>query len=223
MTKGLSLTIGQFCGGYNEIANHCWNESTTGNCCCYSFDITHIFGCIWNTVFDHTGLCMAVSDRKMYRSISSSTRTSWLSLNIISQYICTMCIDWMACNGIHCHCQMMWPTNAWRYFLSITISGAKDLFVQKKIRRRRETSKTIAIILSFVPRHPKTWLNAIVCILRYSTESKKKDAQLIEKRKYSEEEGNERKINELNATNDGIWEEKRKRKHIKNCVQMCEC
>lgn len=174
MTKGLSLTIGQFCGGYNEIANHCLNESTTGKCCCYSFDITHIFRCIRNTLFDHIELCMAVSDRKMHRSISSSTRTSWLSLNIISQYICTMCIDWMACNGIHCHCQMMWPTNAWRYFLSITISGAKDLFVQKKIGRRRETPKTIAIILSFVLRHPKTWLNAIVCILRYSTESKKK-------------------------------------------------
>lgn len=188
--------------------------------------ISHIFSVVFEIqclTIQTTELCMAVSDRKMYRSISSSTRTSWLSLNIISQYICTMCIDWMACNGIHCHCQMMWPTNAWRYFLSITISGAKDLFVQKKIRRRRETSKTIAIILSFVPRHPKTWLNAIVCILRYSTESKKKDAQLIEKRKYSEEEGNERKINELNATNDGIWEEKRKRKHIKNCVQMCEC
>lgn len=115
---------------------------------------THIFVWIRNTVFDHIELSMAVSDRKMHRSISSSTRTSWLSLNIISQYICTMCIDWMACNGIHCHCQMMWPSNAWRYFLSITISGAKDLFVQKKYRKKNRNPQNYCHHFEFCASSP---------------------------------------------------------------------
>lgn len=130
------------------------------------------------SIDDNVSVCTPCPIVKWSASRPSSARTSWLSLQIISQYV--QCAYWMAGNGIHCHCE--WCGLFQSNMLGATFSAIMTIkrrlgYICAKKERKKEKEEENKTEIS--PRHRKTWLNAIVC---FPTESKK-DAQQIWKAK----------------------------------------